>query len=56
MLPADVTCFRCKHFKKDAPKWSCAAFPDGIPKNIIYGKPPKKCSKTHAFAEVKTKK
>lgn len=30
-------CFQCKHFYPAAKKFSCMAFPDGIPDEIAHG-------------------
>lgn len=40
MIGKAPNCYNCRHFNRhDSRKFSCAAFPDGIPDEIIMGKP-----------------
>ena len=36
MMPSLPMCASCKHF--DAATWTCGAFPDGIPEDIVAGR------------------
>lgn len=40
MIGSRPACYECEHFNSfDVGRISCAAFPDGIPDEIIFGKP-----------------
>ena len=52
MLPVYIQCKECKYYRKDSGLWSCDAYPDGIPKGIIYKGPNNVCAENFRFEKI----